>query len=79
MVRRKLGGVALMAALLLLTGCSGEVVLDLYVQDVLDVVRGEEEYLYTTATVDMELPGDEYAPQLQGLLACIFLVSKFFR
>ena len=65
-----------MAALLLLTGCSGELVLDLYVQDVLDVVRGEEEYLFTTATVVMELPSDEYAQQLQGLLAGSFRGRK---
>lgn len=79
MLRRKLGGLALMAALLLLTGCSGELVLDLYVQDVLDVVRGEEEYLFTTATVVMELPSDEYAQQLQGLLAGSFRGAKNFR
>ncbi len=57
-----------MAALLLLTGCSGELVLDLYVQDVLDVVRGEEEYLFTTATVVMELPAMSTLSSCRGCL-----------
>ena len=41
----------LVLVLLLLTGCSGEIAADLYLQDIMDVVETEEREILTTAVV----------------------------
>lgn len=68
MVAKKLTGVVVLLLVLLLTGCSGEVATDLYVQDIMDIVTGEEETLFTTATITLESPGEEYHEQVVSLL-----------
>ena len=79
MFAKKLTGVALLLVALLLTGCGGEIVTDLYVQDILDVVSGEEESLFTTATITLESPGEEYNEQLMSLIAQNFRDAGNFR
>ena len=79
MVAKKLTGVALLLLMLLLTGCGGEIVTDLYVQDILDVVTGEEESLLTTATITLESPGEESNEQLMSLIDQNFRDAGNFR
>lgn len=79
MVPKKLAGVLLLLALLVLTGCAGEFVSDLYVQDVIDVASGAEEYLLTTGSVIIESPGEEYNAKLKSMLEETFRDVKNFR
>lgn len=69
---KKLSIALLLVAALLLTGCGGTVVTDLYVQDILEVVEGAEEPLFTLATISVESPGDEYNQQVIGLIEGTF-------
>lgn len=79
MQTRVLAGVALLLLALLLAGCGGDVVADLYVQDLVDVVTGEEGMVLTTATIFLESPGEEYNEQLMDLVAANFRDAKNFR
>jgi len=76
---KKLVGLALVLAVLFLTGCAGEFITDLYIQDILDVASGEEEYLLTSGTIYLESPGEEYNTQLQTILEATFRDVKNFR
>lgn len=79
MVPRKLVGLALVLAAFLLTGCAGEFVTDLYVQDIWDVINGEEEYILTTGSILIESPGEEYNELLKNVLEQNFRDVKNFR
>lgn len=79
MLPKKLAAAALVLALLALTGCAGEFVTDLYVQDVLAVNSGEEENLMTSGSIIIESPGDEYNDTLKSLLQEYFREVKNFR
>lgn len=79
MLPKRLVGVLLVLAVLLLTGCAGEFITDLYIQDILDVASGEEEYLLTTGTVIIESPGEEFEASLQAILEETFREVKNFR
>ncbi|MGI6674032.1 MAG: DUF7424 family protein [Limnochordia bacterium] len=79
MQSKRLALLALLGALLLLTGCAGEFYNDLYVLDILDVANGEEEYLLTGGTVYIESPGEEYEPTLKSLLEQNFWEVENFR
>ena len=79
---KKLTGIALLLAVLFLTGCGGSVVTDLYVQDileVLEVVEGVKEPMLTTATITVESPGEEYQAQVAELLERTFREATNFR
>jgi len=71
-VSRKLSIAALLVIALFLTGCGGTFVTDLYVQDIIEVVEGTEETLFTVATIAVESPGDQYNPQVIELIELNF-------
>lgn len=79
MQTKKLAIVALFILALFLTGCSGEVVSDLYVQDIIEVVEGTDEPLFTFSTILLESPGDEYNTRLMELLEFNFKDATNFR
>lgn len=76
---KKLVGLMLVLGVLLLTGCAGEFHTDLYVQDVLEVASGEEEYVLTTGTIFVESPGEDFNAQLQAILEATFRDVKNVR
>lgn len=76
---KKLMGLGLILAVLLLAGCAGEFHTDLYVQDILDVATGEEEYLLTTGSLILESPGEEFNERLKEILEETFREVKNFR
>lgn len=76
MLSKKLSAVALLVLALFLTGCGGSVVTDLYVQDIIEVVEGAEESLFTLSTISVESPGEEYNGQLIELLELNFRDAK---
>lgn len=72
MLARKLSAVALVLLALVLTGCGGQGTIDLYVQDVFEVVEGLDEQILTSAMISVESPGDDYNQQLIELLELNF-------
>ncbi|HKM43402.1 MAG TPA: hypothetical protein VJZ70_05375 [Limnochordia bacterium] len=68
MLSKRLSAVGLLLLALFLTGCGGSVSTDLYVQDIIEVVEGLEEPLFTSSTISVESPGDEYNAELIELL-----------
>ena len=73
MLSKRLSTIGLLLLALLLTGCGGSIITDLYVQDIFETLEGLEEPLLTSTTITVESPGDEYNDQL------IELLEKSFR
>ena len=76
---KRLTAVALLIMALLLTGCGGRAVTDLYVQDIFDVIEGVEGALFTSSTLLVESPGEDYNDQLIELLQSNFRDAKNFK
>ena len=64
----KISGIVLLLLALLLTGCGGEIVADLYIQDIYEIAEGVEEPMFTTATIALESLGEEYNAELIELI-----------
>ena len=76
---KRLTAVALLIMALLLTGCGGRAVTDLYVQYIFDVIEGVEGTLFTSSTLLVESPGEDYNDQLIELLQSNFRDAKNFK
>lgn len=76
LVSKRLSAIALLAFVLFLTGCGGKAITDLYVQDLMEVVEGAAEPLFTSSTIIVESLGDEYHGQLIDLLERNFRDAK---
>lgn len=72
MLAKRLSAVALVLLALVLTGCGGQGTIDLYVQDVFEIVEGTDEQLLTSAVISVESPGEDYNQQLIELLELNF-------
>jgi hypothetical protein len=82
MLSKRLSAVALLLVALFLTGCGGSVTTDLYVQDIVEIVEGLEglkEPIFTSSTIGVESPGEEYNAQLIELLERSFRDVKNVR
>lgn len=55
----------------LLSGCTGEIIADLYVQDIIDVVEGEQG-IFANASIAVESPGSDSTEQVLELLKSCF-------
>lgn len=76
---KKTSGVVLLLLVLILTGCGGEMVTDLYVQDIYEIAEGVEEPLFTTATIALETFGEEYDDEMIELIEANFRQATNFR
>ncbi len=76
MLSKKLCTTGLLLLALLLTGCGGSISTDVYVQDIFEIVEGVEEPLFTSSTISVESPGDEYNDELIELLEANFRDAK---
>lgn len=70
--------VLLLGVVLFLSGCAGEIVSDLYVEDVFEVAEFNEE-LFTPATVAIESMGTEFMEDVAELLKMAFRDATNFR
>jgi hypothetical protein len=75
----KISGIVLLLLALLLTGCGGEIVADLYIQDIYEIAEGVEEPMFTTATIALESLGEEYNAELIELIELNFRQTANFR
>ncbi len=72
MLAKRLSAVALVLLAFVLTGCGGKGIIDLYVQDIIEVVEGVDEQLLTSAVISVESPGEDYNQQMIELLELNF-------
>lgn len=69
MVSKKLLGLGLLFLVVFLTGCGGEIVTDLYIQDVYEVLAGVEEPIFTDAVIAIVVLDEESNAELIESLA----------
>lgn len=78
-ISKKVRSLVLLLLVVLLTGCGGEIVADLYVQDIYKVMEEQDSYMFTTATIALETFGEEYSDDFIGLIESNFSGAGNFR
>lgn len=79
---KMISGVILLLLVVVLTGCAGGIVTELYVEDINEAMSLDLELvepLLTSATIEIESPGEEYHAKLQELLELYFRQTSNFR
>lgn len=77
--KKTITSAVVVALMLFLVACSGSVVSELYIRDLLDVGENPTAVYYTTATIEMESPGEDSLKQLTEKMQEWFREAQNFR